>query len=152
MYKFSRASCLAAGAAVPLSLRHHRHRTGLHAQEVAVGQREGQEHGRELPSSAWSLDIVTTVLLSTPSVVQIWNYGVRQSMYSLPIPLAGHCVVVLFNRRVVFLGGGEVVFSAECSTVQYNAVQCNAVQYSCWNDDNTQARRSSARKTTPPSR
>ena len=59
-----------------------------------------------------------TVLLSTPSVVQIWNYGVRQSMYSLPIPLAGHCVVVLFNRRVVFLGGGEVALSAHCLLMQ----------------------------------
>ena len=68
-----------------------------------------------MPSSVWSL-----VDLITPSVVQIWNYGVRQSMYSLPIPLAGHCVVVLFNRRVVFLGGGEVVLSAQYSTVQYS--------------------------------
>ena len=43
-------------------------------------------------------------------------------MYSLPIPLAGHCVVVLFNRRVVFLGGGEVVLSAQYSTVQCSTV------------------------------
>ena len=41
-------------------------------------------------------------------------------MYSLPIPLAGHCVVVLFNRRVVFLGGGEVALSSQCCTVQYS--------------------------------
>ena len=58
-----------------------------------------------MSSVGYSLDLLT------PSVVQIWNYGVRQSMYSLPIPLAGHRVVVLFNRRVVFLGGGEVVLS-----------------------------------------
>ena len=33
-------------------------------------------------------------------------YGVRSSMYELPIPLAGHCVVIINNRHVVFLGGG----------------------------------------------
>ena len=27
-------------------------------------------------------------------------------MYELPIPLAGHCVVVINNKFVVFLGGG----------------------------------------------
>ena len=27
-------------------------------------------------------------------------------MYELPIPLAGHCVVVIQNKHVVFLGGG----------------------------------------------
>lgn len=27
-------------------------------------------------------------------------------MYELPIPLAGHCVVIISNRHVVFLGGG----------------------------------------------
>ncbi len=38
---------------------------------------------------------------------QIWNYGVRSTMYELPIPLAGHCVVVINNKFVVFLGGGN---------------------------------------------
>ena len=28
-------------------------------------------------------------------------------MYELPIPLAGHCVVVINNKFVVFLGGGN---------------------------------------------
>ena len=28
-------------------------------------------------------------------------------MYQLPIPLAGHCVVVINNKFVVFLGGGN---------------------------------------------
>ena len=27
-------------------------------------------------------------------------------MYELPIPLSGHCVVVLNDKMVVFLGGG----------------------------------------------
>ena len=27
-------------------------------------------------------------------------------MYELPIPLAGHCVVTVNNKYVVFLGGG----------------------------------------------
>ena len=39
--------------------------------------------------------------------LQIWNYGVRSTMYELPIPLAGHCVVVINNKFVVFLGGGN---------------------------------------------
>ena len=31
-------------------------------------------------------------------------------MYQLPIPLAGHCVVVINNKFVVFLGGGIILF------------------------------------------
>ena len=30
--------------------------------------------------------------------IEIWQYGVKQQMYNLPIPLAGHCVVKLANR------------------------------------------------------
>ena len=41
---------------------------------------------------------------------EIWQYGVKQPMYSLPIPLAGHCVVKLANRFVVFLGGATSRF------------------------------------------
>ena len=43
-------------------------------------------------------------------IFQIWNYGVRSTMYQLPIPLAGHCVVVINNKFVVFLGGGIKLF------------------------------------------
>ena len=46
-------------------------------------------------------------------IFQIWNYGVRSTMYQLPIPLAGHCVVVINNKFVVFLGGGIKLFKKD---------------------------------------
>jgi len=47
----------------------------------------------------------------------IWNYAVRESMYELPIPLSGHCVVVLNDKMVVFLGGGTTKFKEEDGSV-----------------------------------
>ena len=47
------------------------------------------------------------------SVIQIWSYGVRPSMYNLPIPLSGHCVVVINRKYVVFLGGATTEFKED---------------------------------------
>ena len=44
---------------------------------------------------------------------EVWNYGVRPSMYSLPIPLSGHCVVTVNKRFVVFLGGATTEFKED---------------------------------------
>ena len=44
---------------------------------------------------------------------EIWKYGVRKTMYSLPIPLSGHCVVIRSNRQVIFLGGGTTQLKTE---------------------------------------
>ena len=44
---------------------------------------------------------------------EVWNYGVRASMYSLPIPLSGHCVVTINRRFVVFLGGATTEFKED---------------------------------------
>ena len=49
----------------------------------------------------------------------MWNYGVRASMYSLPIPLSGHCVVTINRRFVVFLGGATTEFK-EDGTIKLN--------------------------------
>ena len=48
---------------------------------------------------------------------EIWQYGVRQPQYSLPIPLAGHCVVKLDDRFVVFLGGATTRFDEFSSVI-----------------------------------
>ena len=50
---------------------------------------------------------------------EIWQYGVKQPMHSLPIPLAGHCVVKLANRFVVFLGGATTRFDDSGSVIPH---------------------------------
>ena len=50
---------------------------------------------------------------------EIWQYGVKQPLHSLPIPLAGHCVVKLANRFVVFLGGATARFDDSGSVIPH---------------------------------
>ena len=52
---------------------------------------------------------------------QIWQYGVKQPLHTLPIPLAGHCVVKLADRFVVFLGGATARFDDSGSVIPHSA-------------------------------
>ena len=51
---------------------------------------------------------------------EIWEYGVKRPLHTLPIPLAGHCVVKVENRFVVFLGGATTRFDEFSSVIPHS--------------------------------